>query len=200
MHRGVHAIGGSALALVLFIFAAVGTTGCNGDGSGRAPISVPTTTPPAPAPPPVQPAVASPCAGTVVLATLLPLDDLDVPPDLAVVDMVIELTGGSEDVAFDWIGPYRGDNEVQWAPDGKYLGGSPATFQLALMNWTTNTASEAVQHALTFAWPARELPGLEAGIRFYSDDGACPGEPSVVCTGTGCELRYGNVEPSLLRR
>ena len=196
MDRIVHAIGRMALAIGFLVLATAGT-GCDGGGTAPTPPNVPQL-PPAPPTPPLPPGphlMANPCTGTLVLTTLPRLDETQIwiagPPALVTLEM--EFTLGSERVTFDWLGPYDGDNEVHGDhPDNLHV--STAEFEVALMDWTTNTAAGAVRHAMTFAWPAGELPGLEAGIRFHADDGACPGEPSVVCTEAGCELRSGNDE------
>lgn len=187
MHRGVHATGRIALTLVFLVLAAVGKTGCDGDGSGPPSPNVPQTAPapPTPPPPPAPHLTASPCMGTVVLVATPPRS----VGTAALVTLEMEFTAGSETVAFDWIGPYAGGRDFR----GNL---SVERFLLWLTDWTTNVAPGSVRHAMTLAWPAGSLPGLETGIRFRSEDGACSGEPSVVCTETGCELRPSGDEPT----
>ena len=134
--------------------------------------------------------MASPCTGTVVLATLPQM--VGYGGNAALVELEMDFTVGSEGVAFDWIGPYGGGPLARRDHLGRL--NANTKFQFALIDWTTSVAAGTVRHSMTFAWPAGALPGIEAGIRFRADDGACPGEPAVVCTEKNCELRSGNGE------
>ncbi|MXW38497.1 MAG: hypothetical protein F4Z65_09555 [Acidobacteria bacterium] len=107
----------------------------------------------------------------------------------SVTTLTMEFTAGSEAVAFDWLGPYDGARKT-----------GRAGFQIVMVDWTTERITGGIRHAMTFAWPTGFSPDLEAGLRFRADDDACPGEPAVVCTAIGCELRPDGNESAALRQ
>ena len=133
----------------------------------------------------------SPCTGTVVRAEQPRWNDTpNWRSDTAsVTTLMMEFTAGSEAVAFDWFGPYDGKGE-----------GGRAGLQVVMVDWTTEGMPGGVRHAMTFAWPTGFSPDLEAGLRFRADNDACPGEPAVICTATGCELRPAGDESAGFRQ
>ena len=124
---------------------------------------------------------ANPCVGTAVRGT---------PPtmerDTARTTFFLDFAVGSEGVTFDWFGPYDGD-EAPVDFIGERMGRTPG-LQVIMLDWTTQRTGSMVRHKMDFAWPGGRYPGLEAGVRFRSDDGACAGEPTAICTESDCEL------------
>ena len=130
----------------------------------------------------IEEAGANPCAGTTVLGR---------PPavagDIARTTLVLEFAAGSAGVVFDWFGPYNGD-DVPVDFIGREMGRTSA-LEVTMLDWTTERSGSMVRHQMDFAWPGgRRYPGLETGLRFRSDDGACVGEPVAICTESDCEL------------
>ena len=129
----------------------------------------------------IEDAGTAPCAGTTVRGR---------PPQVeyesARTTFFLEFATGSRGVVFDWFGPYDGDDTpVDFA--GREMGRT-SHLQVIVLDWTTERSGRMVRHRFDFEWPGGRHPGLEAGIRFRSDDGACTGEPAAICTETGCEL------------
>ena len=106
--------------------------------------------------------------------------------DTAQITLLLEFASGSEDVVFDWVSPYGwGQSERR----REEFDAVQLDLYAFLLDWSTENIEGGFRHAVTFAWPAGPLPKLEASIRFRSDSGACPGEPTVACNEEGCELR-----------
>ena len=142
--------------------------------------------------PPTPHLEAHPCTGVAVFATqprLLEESRPNLGRRLAVVTLEMEFGVGSEGVTIDWVAPYDGDDGGQTAPSPLHAG-ETAGLHLVLTDWTMNVAPGTARHVMTLNWPGGDFyPGLEVGVRFRAGDGACPGQPSVICTERGCEMR-----------
>ena len=107
--------------------------------------------------------------------------------------LTVELSAAGESAFFDWAGGYRDwfwdaeENRVSsfeelatldWVPNSSVL-------DVSVTGWRIESIGSALRHTLEIAWPE----SAEARLRFRSEDGACDGEPLVVCDVSGCELR-----------
>ncbi len=149
--------------------------------------------------PPTVHLEASPCTGVVVFANqprLMRESRPNLGRRLAVVTLEMEFGLGSEDVTIDWVAPYIGDDGVPTRPT-RQRPEQAARFSMVLTDWTMDLAPGIVRHVMSLNWPGGDFfPGLEVGVRFRSGNGACPGEPSVICSETGCEVRPAASEPT----
>ncbi len=131
----------------------------------------------------IEEAGANPCAGTVVHGHPPEVEERF---DVARTRLSLDFASGSENVVFDWLGPY--DGQAEPLDFVRKTMGRTSRFQVAILAWTTERMAGVTRHTFEFAWPTDTSRGVEAGLRFRSDDGACAGEPMAVCTGAGCEL------------
>ncbi len=93
--------------------------------------------------------------------------------DEANIVLTLDFDSMASDVVLDWTGPYK-SHDLRNAYLEQYV-----------TDWSFESIPTGIRHTITFEW----LGHLEAGFRFRSASGACPGEPEIVCTGDGCELR-----------
>ena len=100
--------------------------------------------------------------------------------------LYLEFGAGSEDVVFDWLGPY---GWAQFERRRDEFDAVELDLYVFVLDWSTEMMEGGFRHAITFAWPAGLLPGLKASMQFRSESGACPGEPTVACDENRCELR-----------
>ena len=124
---------------------------------------------------------ASPCSGTEVLASPLVTEDFppeppatspDVGPRMYTTEIRVRL--GARDGArvwFEWESPY-----------GSYL---PHAVDLNVVDWHIESSAATTEHFMHIRWYWQWLVRL----RFRSPDGACEGDPALVCTHDGCELQ-----------
>ncbi|MYE10907.1 MAG: hypothetical protein F4X99_04430 [Gammaproteobacteria bacterium] len=174
------------LKVVASALAVFGLTACNDGGSSPAAVPPTAPQPTAPQPTALQPTLeilGQPCAGTVVHGQAPRIEERF---DVARTRLFLDFASGSENVVFDWFAPY--DGQVEQMDFVHKTMGRTSAFQAAILAWTTERTAGAIRHTIEFAWPAGTSGGAEAGVRFRSDNGACAGEPMLVCTGFGCEL------------
>ena len=126
---------------------------------------------------------ASPCAGVQVVATRI--ESLETARNYR--RTRLELTQGTEAGAvwFDWGGPYLYDEycddddcRTAWDEDRFPI------LEVNLVEWRMESSAGRTSDLLDIEW--HESNTLRFGFR--SAEGACEGEPAVVCTGAGCEL------------
>ncbi len=126
---------------------------------------------------------ASPCAGVQVVATRIAA--------LATARNFrrtrLELTQGTETGAvwFDWGGPYLRDEYCD--DDDCRTAWEELRFpilEVNLVEWRMESSPGGTSDLLDIEW--HDSNTLRFGFR--SSDGACEGEPTVVCTSVGCEL------------
>ena len=150
-------------------------------------------TPPAPAPPPppappptppTPPIVAAPCSGVVVRG--VPSSPSKTDEKVVQTTLYLELGAGSQDVVFDWTGPYGWG---QFERRREEFDAVQLDLYVFILDWSTEMMEGGYRHTVTLAWPAGRLAGLEVSMQFRSDSGACPGEPTVACDESGCALR-----------
>ena len=105
--------------------------------------------------------------------------------------LTVEWSSESEEAVFDWAGSYR---DWEWDPDEERAKsfkeihdepGIPPFLDVSISDWQIEKTGSVVRHTLEIAWPE----STEATLRFRSEDDACDGEPLVVCSLSGCELR-----------
>ena len=108
--------------------------------------------------------------------------------------MTVELSPQARNAAFDWAGPYR---NWQWyreeeqtdffrsREDGRLsLGSESPTLDITISDWRIRNTGSVVRLVMDIAWPETTA----ARLRFRSEDGACDGEPTVVCSLDGCGI------------
>ena len=124
---------------------------------------------------------ASPCFGVQMVATRV--ESLDAAP--AWRRTTLEFTRGAEAGAvwFDWGGPYLHDENCD--DEGCRMRWEERTpiLEVNLVEWRMES-SERKKDILKVEWFGSKA--LRFG--FHSRDGACEGQPTVVCTAAGCEL------------
>ena len=145
---------------------------------------------------------ASPCAGVRVRAEEQPFlaDGPDARPERWIGDarwyattLTLEWARGSEKVVFDWAGPYRNWYWDYWAEEEGwefFPSWRDSELDVNISDWRIKrSGSGGAIHTAEIAWPEF----AEVRLRFRSDDGACDGEPMVVCTTADCGLSPGAV-------
>ena len=112
--------------------------------------------------------------------------------------LTVEWSLQSGSVVLDWAGAYRNwwwtreDDEERadffavWEEGGRFqLGARSPRLDVAISDYRIEKTASGVRHTIDMAWPG----STEASLRFRSKDDACDGEPLVVCSLTGCEIR-----------
>ena len=126
---------------------------------------------------------ASPCSGVQVVGTLI--ESLETAEHYR--RTTLELTQGTEAEAvwFDWGGPYLYDEycddddcRTAWEENRFPI------LEVNLVEWRMESSTSGTSDLLEIEW--HESNTLRFGFR--SSEGACEGEPTVVCTDAGCEL------------
>ena len=159
--------GSAAWRATLPLFSFVAFVSCGGGGDGPAPPSVPVPpAPPAPEPPP--PMIGTPCPGVVVRGAP-PVRETSVTS----AELIIEWDAASGGGSFDWSGPY-----YDFGPNFDLL-----VLEVNIADWRVERTATMTRHSIRAQWP----PFLEFGLGFRRNTGACE-LPSLVCSGTGCEL------------
>ena len=98
--------------------------------------------------------------------------------------LTVEWSPEAGNAVFDWAGPWRG-----WYWDGaqaKSLWGDDSRLHLdiSISDYRIEVSGPVTRHTMEIAWPET----TEARLRFRSEDGACEGEPTVVCNLDGCGI------------
>ena len=98
--------------------------------------------------------------------------------------LTVEWSPEAGNAVFDWAGPWRG-----WYWDGaqaKSLWGDDSRLHLdiSISDYRIEASGPVTRHTMEIAWPET----TEARLRFRSEDGACDGEPMVVCSLAGCGI------------
>ena len=112
--------------------------------------------------------------------------------------LTVEWSLQSGSVVLDWAGAYRNwwwtreDDEERadffavWEEGGSsQLSARSPRLDVAISDYRIEKTASGVRHTIDMAWPG----STEASLRFRSNDDACDGEPLVVCSLTGCEIR-----------
>ena len=128
-------------------------------------------------------APGAPCPGVEVLAS--PIVPLDAAPEWLTTTLTLSREPDAGRVQFDWEGPYLHDGNCRddgcrerWETRSPYL-------ELNVVGWRIESSSGGTRHAMDIEW----YEAKTAQLRFRSPDGACEGEPAVVCDpGAGCIL------------
>ena len=74
-------------------------------------------------------------------------------------------------VWLEWEGPYNIDRQ-------------PPVFEMTVVEWRIESSADSIDQSMDLEWHESNVVRL----RFRSPDGACEGEPTVVCNDAGCEL------------
>ena len=97
--------------------------------------------------------------------------------------LTVEWSPEAGNAVFDWAGPWR-----DWYWDGaqakSFWGGPPLYLDISISNYQIEASGPVTRHTMEIAWPET----TEARLRFRSGDGACEGEPTVVCNLAGCGI------------
>ena len=134
----------------------------------------------------IDDAGVSPCAGIRVSGEPVSSDvfrDYGRSPERSGavnVRLMFESDSRARAVAMDWIAPYddyRFVDPERRAPD--------AEFNVVVEEWSYSIEGSTARQTMTVVWNPEE----QLGLRFRSRDGTCTGEPTLVCTGAGCEFR-----------
>lgn len=106
--------------------------------------------------------------------------------------VMMDWSGGAENVVLDWAGTYRNwwwswseDTVKLYEEELSGLDASSPILDISIADWRIERTGSAVRHTIELAWPE----SAEASLRFRSADGACRGEPVVVCDRSGCGIR-----------
>ena len=89
-------------------------------------------------------------------------------------ELIIEWEDASGGGSFDWSGPY-----YDFGPDFDLL----PVLEVNIADWSVERTATMTRHSIRAQWP----PFLDFGLGFRRNAGACE-LPSLVCSGTGCEL------------
>ena len=104
--------------------------------------------------------------------------------------LTVEWSPEAGNAVFDWAGPWR---DWYWDADeeqAKSLGGESRGFarrlylDISISDYRIEVSGPVTRHTMDIAWPET----TEARLRFRSEDDACDGEPTVVCTLAGCGI------------
>ena len=105
--------------------------------------------------------------------------------------VTMEWSPPAQNVILDWAGSYRNwwwsrsDNTVKlYEEELSELAASSPVLDISIAGWRIERRGSAVRHTMEIAWPE----SAAASLRFRSADGACHGEPVVVCHVSGCEI------------
>ena len=99
--------------------------------------------------------------------------------------MTLERSPEAGNTVIDWAGPYR---NWRWNRGKEradfYEAGTSPTLDISISDWRIENTGSVVRLVMDIAWPET----TEARLRFRSEDGACEGEPMVVCSLAGCGI------------
>ena len=108
--------------------------------------------------------------------------------------MTVEWWPDAGNAVFDWAGPYRNwrwnREEEQpefwndWEEGVFNLSAKSPTLDINISGYRIEVSGPVTRHTMEIAWPET----TEARLRFRSEDGACEGEPTVVCNLDGCGI------------
>ena len=97
--------------------------------------------------------------------------------------LTVEWSPEAGNAVFDWAGPWR-----DWYWDGaqakSFRGESRLYLDISISDYRIEASGPVTRHTMEIAWPET----TEARLRFRSEDGACDGEPTVVCNLAGCGI------------
>ena len=109
--------------------------------------------------------------------------------------LTVEWGSRAARTVFDWTGIYRdwwGGEDEEGRERVQYIHGLEgwstrrgSTLDVSVDSHRISNAGSVTRHELAMEWPE----SATATLRFRSADGACRGEPTVVCDLKGCELR-----------
>ena len=109
--------------------------------------------------------------------------------------LTLEWGSRAAGTVFDWAGAYsdwwwgedeEGRERVQYIHELEGWGKrTNSTLDVNVPSWRISNAGSVARHELAMEWPE----SATVTLRFRSADGACRGEPTVVCDLNGCELR-----------
>ena len=99
--------------------------------------------------------------------------------------LTVEWSPEAGNAVFDWAGPWRdwywhsGLERVEpfWEETRLYL-------DISIPDYRIEVSGPVTRHTMEIAWPET----TELRLRFRSEDGACDGEPTVVCSLDGCGI------------
>ena len=99
--------------------------------------------------------------------------------------LTVEWSPEAGNAVFDWAGPWRdwygyGDG----AEAKSFAGESRLYLDISISDYRIEASGPVTRHTMDIAWPET----TEARLRFRSEDGACDGEPTVVCSLAGCGI------------
>ena len=102
--------------------------------------------------------------------------------------LTVEWSPEAGNAVFDWAGPWRDwewDAEREQAKSTEEVAGwgSPH-LDISILDYRIEVSGPVTRHTMDIAWPET----TEARLRFRSGDGACDGEPTVICTLAGCGI------------
>ena len=99
--------------------------------------------------------------------------------------LTVEWSPEAGNAVFDWAGPWRGwewDAEQEQAEP--FWGGPRLHLDISISDYRIEASGLVTRHTMEIACPET----TEARLRFRSEDGACEGEPTVVCNLAGCGI------------
>ena len=125
---------------------------------------------------------ASPCTGARVVAT--PIEPVEASPNYrrTTLALVQETEAGA--VWLDWGGPYYNGEYCDDDDCRMWWENAFPILEVNLVEWRMESSSRGATDFLDIEW--HDSNSLRFGFR--SSEGACEGEPTVVCTAAGCEL------------
>ena len=99
--------------------------------------------------------------------------------------LTVEWSPEAGNAVFDWAGPWRDwywhsgleRAEPFWEETRLYL-------DISIPDYRIEVSGPVTRHTMEIAWPET----TELRLRFRSEDGACDGEPTVVCNLAGCGI------------
>ena len=101
--------------------------------------------------------------------------------------LTVEWSQEAGNAVFDWAGPWRDwrywDAERERA-EPFYGRGPRLHLDIGISDYRIEVSGPVTRHTMEIAWPET----TEARLRFRSEDGACEGEPTVVCSLAGCGI------------
>ena len=102
--------------------------------------------------------------------------------------LTVEWSPEAGNAVFDWAGPWRDWEWEWWERDGAQAkplrGESRLYLDISISDYRIEASGLVTRHTMEIAWPET----TEARLRFRSEDGACDGEPTVVCNLAGCGI------------
>ena len=86
--------------------------------------------------------------------------------------LIVEWSPEAGNAVFDWVGPW-----IDWHENGWFL-------DISISDYRIEASGPVTRHIMDIEWPET----TEVRLRFRSEDGACDGEPTVVCNLAGCGI------------